>query len=55
MKTSTPKKFGTLVNYKTGADIRPALKRERAYSAAAAKKDGGAGVILVDGVLCYVS
>lgn len=46
--------FGTLCNYKTGEVIRPATKDEAAASRAAAERDGGAGVIEVDDVSCYV-
>lgn len=50
--------FGTLVNYNTSDDIRPATEGEAYASWAAAKRDGGAGVISVeiDGVAvsCYV-
>ena len=40
-------KYGTLRNYQTGEAIRPAFKYERKASRAAAKQDGGRGVILV--------
>ena len=46
--------FGTLVNYETGADIRPATESQRDDSRHAAKVDGGAGVIRVDGVRVFV-
>jgi hypothetical protein len=45
---------GDLHNYATGAYLRPATVAERDASAAAAEVDGGAGVILVGGVSCYV-
>jgi len=45
---------GTLRNYKTGEAIRPATEAEKIASEAAAERDGGAGVIVVDGVSCYV-
>jgi hypothetical protein len=45
---------GTLTNYRTNESIRPATKQERADSLDAAESDGGAGVIEVDGVRCYV-
>lgn len=44
----------TLRNYRTGEAIRPATDAELAASIAAAETDGGAGVIKVDGVSCYV-
>lgn len=43
----------TLINYKTGETIRPATAAELSASIEAAKTDGGAGVIVVDGVSCY--
>lgn len=43
-----------LMNYETGATIRKATREEARASKAAAKVDGGAGVIRVDGVRCYV-
>lgn len=43
----------TLYNYETGAAIRQATDAEIAASVEASKHDGGAGVILVDGVPCY--
>jgi hypothetical protein len=45
---------GTLTNYRTGESIRPATEQERTDSREAAKTDGGAGVIEIDGVRCYV-
>jgi hypothetical protein len=44
----------TLTDYYTAAAIRPATIEEWAESTAAAKRDGGAGAILVDGVTVYV-
>lgn len=44
----------TLMNYATGEEIREATADELAASIAAAETDGGAGVIEVDGVSCYV-
>jgi hypothetical protein len=52
MTTTTT--HGTLTNYRTGEDIRPATASELAESEAAAEHDGGAGVIIVDDVPCYV-
>lgn len=43
-----------LNNYETGKYLREATEDERVLSAEAAKEDGGAGVIEVDGVRCYV-
>ena len=45
---------GTLRNYKTGEAIRPATEAEKIASESAAERDGGSGVIVVDGVSCYV-
>lgn len=47
-------KNGYLTNYKTGDVIRPATRDELRLSKAAAKRDGGRGVIMVDGVSCFV-
>lgn len=44
---------GTLMSYDTAETIRPATAEEREASIEAAKRDGGAGVILVDGRSCY--
>jgi hypothetical protein len=46
---------GTLTNYQTGETIRPATAEEREASLEAAKSDGGSGVIVVDGISCYVA
>jgi|GEM_PF-3792424 hypothetical protein len=46
---------GTLTDYRTGDAIRPATIAERDESREAAKFDGGAGVIEIDGVSCYVA
>lgn len=51
MNTTEP----TLHNYETGDFIRVATTDEFSASVAAAEIDGGAGVITVDGVRCYVS
>lgn len=45
---------GTLCDYETAEPIRPATEAEAAESEAASLIDGGAGVIVVDGVRCYV-
>lgn len=45
---------GTLCDYETGATIREATEQETSDSIAQAQRDGGAGVILVDGRRCYV-
>ena len=46
--------FGRLCIYSTGLTLRAATEAERAASIAAAELDGGSGVIVVDGVSCYV-
>lgn len=46
--------MATLHNYDTGEAIREATTEELAESIEAAEHDGGAGVIEVDGVRCYV-
>lgn len=43
-----------LRNYETNEIIRPATRADYRLSYAASKVDGGAGVITVDGVRCYV-
>lgn len=43
-----------LYDYATGEEIRNATAEELAASIDAAKHDGGAGVIEVDGRSCYV-
>ena len=45
---------GNLCDYRTAETIRPATTEERAESLEAARYDGGAGVIEVDGRSCYV-
>lgn len=44
----------TLHDYQTGDVLRPATTAELEASKDAATRDGGAGVILVDGRSCYV-
>ncbi|MBP6572276.1 MAG: hypothetical protein KA226_12710 [Gemmatimonadales bacterium] len=44
----------TLNNYRTGEILRAATADEIEASTEAAQRDGGAGVIEVDGVSCYV-
>ena len=46
---------GYLTDYKTGEQLRPATADEERRSRAAAKRDGGSGVIKVDGLSTYVS
>lgn len=46
--------MATLCDYKTGEAIREATEAEAQASREAAKRDGGAGVILVNGRSCYV-
>ena len=43
----------TLHDYRTGDFLRAATPAEAAESIAAAQRDGGSGVILVDGRPCY--
>jgi len=43
-----------LCDYDTAEVIREATEEEAASSREAAKHDGGAGVLLVDGRRCYV-
>ena len=45
---------GSLLDYATGDYIRPATADELSRSIASAEITGGAGVITVDGVSCYV-
>lgn len=45
---------GDLMDYQTGEVIRAASEAEHRASIAAARTDGGAGVILVNGRSCYV-
>ena len=45
---------GTLRDHETAEEIRPASSSETAQSIRAAREDGGAGVIDVDGRRCYV-
>ena len=48
-------RFGDLMNYRTGEYIRPATADEYLASVAAARMDGGAGVIETDdGLVAYV-
>ena len=49
-KSGAPK----LCDYATGKPIRDATTQERDDSVRQAERDGGAGVILVDGRRCYV-
>jgi hypothetical protein len=44
-----------LMEYDTAEYIREATEEELAQSIEAAENDGGAGVILVDGMTCYVT
>lgn len=53
MKT-TETTSAELLDYKTGEFIRWATAAELAASIEAAKRDGGTGVISVDGRSCYV-
>jgi len=49
-----PGDAGRLMDYKTGRTLRSATAEEHAESIAAAARDGGSGVITVDGRSCYV-
>ena len=51
---TTAADWGTLCDYRTGDEIRPATEAEHQASVEAARFDGGRGVILVDGRRCYV-
>jgi len=44
----------TLHRYADATEIRDATADELRESVSAAESDGGAGVILVDGIACYV-
>lgn len=46
--------YGRVIDYRTGEDIRAATREEWERSVAQARKDGGAGVVTVDGRPCYV-
>lgn len=52
--TTTTEFYGDLYDYDTADVIRPATREEREASLAAAERDGGSGVIEVDGRSCYV-
>ncbi len=46
---------GTLIDYRTGEDIRPATREERMDSLHATLEDGGRGAFETDdGLVCYV-
>jgi len=45
---------GRLCNYQTGSDMRRATVAEASESIRAAADDGGCGVIIIDGIACYV-
>ena len=46
---------GTLIDYRTGDDIRPATRNERMDSLHATLEDGGRGAFETDdGLVCYV-
>lgn len=52
--TTSARPFGALCVYATTERLRSATEAERDASIEAARHDGGAGVIEVDGVSCYV-
>lgn len=54
MATMTTQDCGMLVDYRTNETIRAATTEEQEESREQAKRDGGAGVISVDGRSCYV-
>lgn len=51
---TAPPSHGWLCDYRSGERIRPATAAEQGESQEQAEHDGGAGVITVDGVRCYV-
>ena len=53
-KAKPQEDYGDLHDYHTGEYIRPATRDERDASYAAAKRDGGAGVISLQGRRVYV-
>jgi hypothetical protein len=54
MTTETTQTTGDLMDYTTAETIRAATPQETQASREAAQRDGGAGVITVDGRRCYV-
>ena len=55
-KANIMSKYGTVTDYTTARDIRPATSNELARSLDAAKYDGGCGVFLdADGTSVYVT
>lgn len=54
MASTTTIDFGRLCDYRTGTTLRRATATECAASLAAAQRDGGRGVIEIDGRACYV-
>lgn len=44
-----------LTRYADAVELRPATRAETVASRVAARSDGGAGVIMADGVACYVA
>ena len=53
-ETANPTAHGDLMDYATADYLRPATADELAASTDQAERDGGAGVIDVDGRPCYV-
>ena len=49
-----PKSTASLYDYQTGDALRPATEDELRSSIDAAQRDGGAGVIEIDGRPCFV-
>lgn len=54
MDNAVTTETGRLMDYETGATIRPATAEEQAAGREQTRRDGGAGVIEVDGRRCYV-
>lgn len=50
-----PQSEANLHDYQTGAALRPATEEELQSSIEAARRDGGAGVIEIDGRSCFVA
>jgi hypothetical protein len=52
--TTEPQSTASVHDYQTGDVLRPATEDELRSSIDAAQRDGGAGVIEIDGRLCFV-
>jgi hypothetical protein len=53
--TTEQQSTANLYDYQTGDDLRPATEDELRSSIDAARQDGGAGVIEIDGRSCFVA